>query len=443
VGHSTILSGATPSVSGIVGNEWYDRESGRQVSSVSDEKTLLLGVPGKYQGSSPSRMPVSTVGDELKMANAGSKVVSVSIKDRSAILPAGRMADGAYWFEAGVGNFVSSTFYFQKLPAWVEKFNAARSVDQYLNREWLPFDAKAGAKSYRKLGAKADKSYFDALERTPYGNDIVEQFAEAAVEAEHLGEDAIPDLLAVSFSANDRIGHQLGPDAPEVRDVSIQTDRTLGRLLKFLDEKIGADNYIVVMTADHGVAPLPEVMQQRKMPGGRMTEGAVLEAIQVALTKAYGEGKWVVGKSGPAPYLNYELMSEKKLHPEDIQRTAADAVRALPHIFRVYTRTDLMNGRTLDDLIDRRVRNGFHPKRAADLFIVPEPYWLFEAGGTSHGTPYNYDAHVPVIFMGPGIKAGRYTRPIAVNDIAPTLTSLLDVETPSGSSGTPLPEILQ
>lgn len=445
IGHSTFLSGATPSISGIVGNEWFDRETARQVTSVSDENTLLLGATTKRSGSSPRRLSVSTLGDELKMANGSrSKVIGVSIKDRAAILPVGRMANGAFWFDSATGNFVSSTFYYSDgLPAWAEKFNASRTVDHYLSKQWLPFDAKPGAKAYRTLGAKADKVYFDALERTPWGNEIVLEFAEAALDAEQLGADDITDLLAVSLSSNDRIGHALGPDAPEIRDVSIQSDRMLGEFFDLLDKKVGAGNYLVVLTADHGVAPMPEVMGQRKMPGGRMPEGLVLNTVSQALTAKYGEGAWVAGKSGPAPYLNYDLIAKKNLTRAEVQNTAAEAVRALPHIFRVYTRSELMAGRVLEDMVDRRVRNGFHSERAADLFIVAEPYWLFEQSGTSHGTPFNYDAHVPVIFMGPGVKPGRYNKKIAVNDIAPTLATMFEVETPSGASGRVLDEMLE
>lgn len=437
VGHSTMLTGATPSVSGIVGNEWYDRETGKQVTSVSDDQAQLLGAAGR--GSSPRRLLVSTVGDELKMANPLSKVVGISSKDRSAILPSGRMADGAYWFDTNTGNFVSSTFYFTALPEWAEKFNSSRASEQWVGKEWVP---AAGGKALLGIGAKADRLYFNNLDRSPFSNDLLVLFAEAAIEGEGLGADDIPDLLTVSFSANDRVGHSLGPDSPQVHDISVQSDRTIGRFLDYLDKRIGAENYMVILTADHGVAPMPEVMQKRRMPGGRMPEGVVLRTIEHALTERWGEGPWVIGKSGPAPYFNLDTIRAKKLDRQEVENVAAAAVREIPHIYRVYTRTELRAGNVLDDVVDRRVRAGFHYQRASDLFIVSEPYWLFEASGTSHGTPYNYDAHVPVVFMGAGINAGRYYSRAAVNDIAPTLATLLDVEIPSGSSGRVLQEML-
>jgi predicted AlkP superfamily pyrophosphatase or phosphodiesterase len=443
VGHSTILSGATPSISGIVGNEWYDRETGKQVTSVSDDTVDMLGAIAGRGGSSPRRLMVSTLGDELKMVNADSKVVGISSKDRSAILPAGRMANAAYWFDVGTGNFVTSNYYFKQMPEWAVKFNQNRVVNQWADKAWMPFDAKEGAKPFLKLPAASERGYYNTLDRSPFHNDLLELFAEAAIEGEQLGADDVTDVLTVSFSANDRIGHSVGPDSPQVRDISVWTDRTLGKFFDYLDKKVGAGNYLIVLTADHGVAPLPEVMQERKMPGGRIPEGTVLNAVQGALTAKYGTGEWVVGKSGPAPYFNYKLIREKKLEIEDVQNTAAAALRDLPHIYRVYTRSDLRRGSSLDDMIDRRVRAGFNYERSSDLFIVSAPYWLFEAAGTSHGTPYNYDAHVPVIFMGAGVKAGRYNGRIAVNDIAPTLATMLDVELPTGAAGRVLVEMLE
>ncbi|MBC8167687.1 MAG: alkaline phosphatase family protein [Bryobacteraceae bacterium] len=441
VGHSTMLSGAMPSVSGIVGNEWYDRETKKQITSVSDDQTALLG--GSGRGSSPRKMLVSTVGDELKMANGQSKLIGISSKDRSAILPVGRMANGAFWFDTSTGNFVSSTYYFPALPGWAEKFNSSRAVDQWAGKQWTPADAKGGTKAFATLGQKGQRGYYNTLDRTPFSNDLLVLFAEAAIEGENLGAGDHTDVLAVSFSANDRVGHAVGPDSPLVRDISIQTDRTLGEFFEYLDKKIGAENWMLVLTADHGVSPLPELMAQRRMPGGRIPEDTVLNAIQSALEAKYGAADWVVGKSGPAPYFNYDVINAKKLNHEEVENTAAEAVRAIPHIYRVYTRTQMRSGSILDDMVDRRVRAGFNAQRGSDLFVVAEPYWLFEEAGTSHGTPYNYDTHVPVIFIGQGIKAGRYNGRIAVNDIAPTLATMLEVETPSGSFGRVLNEMLE
>ena len=426
VGHSTFLSGATPSMSGIIGNEWYDRETGKTVTSVSDDTVKMLGAAG--DGASPRRMLVSTVGDELKMAGSGGKTIGISLKDRSAILPAGHMADGAYWFDPRAGSFVSSTYYFPELPGWVAAYNAARPADKYRSARWLDHTLPA------------DNSVYAALEGSPFGNDLVESFAERAVDAEKLGQRAVTDLLAVSFSANDYVGHAVGPDSPDVKEMSIQTDRVIGQLFGYLDRAVGMGNVLVILTADHGVAPIPEVNTARRMPGGRMPQGAVRKAVEAALTAKYGAGQWMLSPSDTAFYFNRETILEKKLDAAEVERTAAEAARRLPHVFRVYTGEMLLTG-AVDLQVGRRVMNGFYAPRGPDVYVLLEPYWLYGSKGTTHSTTFSYDAHVPVIFMGPGIRPGRFYQQIAVNDIAPTLATYLDVETPSGSVGRCLGEI--
>lgn len=441
IGHSTLLSGAMPSVSGIIGNEWYDRKAGKQVTSVSDDDYEMLGgVARGTQGrsASPRRMLVSTIGDELKMAGRQSKVVGISVKDRSAILPAGHMADGAYWFDPNSGNFVSSTFYFKDLPSWVKDFNSTRYADKFAGQAWTPV---GGGKPFDTLPGQPGKPLYDALERNPAGNELVMRFALAAMAGEQLGKHEGTDVLAVSFSANDYVGHRKGPDAPEVRDISIRTDRTLGELFKAIDAQIGMRNVVVVLTADHGVSPVPEVNQARKMPGGRILDPGA--TVQAKLAEKYGEGKWIEGRTGESLYLNRALISQKKLPFDEVLNYAAEAARSIPHMFRVYTRTQLAAAAVRGDAIDRRVLNGFNDVRACDITVVSEPFYIYEKGtGTSHGMPFQYDAHVPVILMGPGIKPGKYHRKAAPNDIAPTLATLLEIETPSGALGRVLDEAL-
>ncbi len=432
LGHSTFLSGALPAVSGIVGNEWYDRSIGKMVTSVSDDTVKMLGGAGDG-GASPKRMLVSTVGDELKISNGGrSRVIGISIKDRSAILPAGHMGNGAFWFDSKNGNFVSSTYYFAELPGWASEFNAGRAVDRYKGATWM------NARMPEEPGPKL----YDAEEDTPFANELVEQFAEHAVEGEKLGQRGVTDLLAISFSANDHLGHRVGPDAPEVRDMSIRTDEVIGKLFRFLDGRLGMQSVVVVLTADHGVAPVPEVNQARHMPGGREPAGIVKDTVQAALAKKYGEGQWISISGEYALYLNLDLIREKNLGRAEVDQAAADAALAIPHVFRTYTREQLMNAAVQDDIAGRRVKNSFNMQRSADVFVLLDPYWMFSAHGTTHGTVFGYDAHVPVIFMGQGIRAGQYDASIAPNDIAPTLATILGIETPSGSSGRVLAEML-
>jgi predicted AlkP superfamily pyrophosphatase or phosphodiesterase len=438
VGHSTMGTGAFPKFSGIVGNDWYERESGKNVTSVSDDSVQLLGGPSK-SAASPRRLLVSTVGDELKRARKSSKVIGISFKDRSAILPAGHMANGAYWLDSASGNFVSSTYYFPALPAWVSAFNDARPADKFAGKEWKTVPADAGL---FKMPGEVGSKLYDGVYASPFGNELLESFVEEAVREEKLGQRDATDLLTVSFSSNDAIGHNFGPDSAQVHAVSVQTDQILGKLFDYLDKSVGMQHILVVLTADHGVMPLSEELQAQKMPGGRMSGPALFDPIKVALAARFGPGEWLAGPAGTSPYFNLELIREKKLDRAEVERVAAAAAAEIPHVAHVYTRTQLLLGQTPDDFVSNRVVRSFNAQRSGDLEIVLEPFWIRGASGTTHGTPYSYDSHIPLIFMGPGIEAGRYVRPAALNDLAPSLATLLDIETPNGSAGRPLAEMM-
>jgi hypothetical protein len=436
VGHSAFLSGATPSVSGIVGNDWFDREEGRHVTSVSDSKTQLLG--GTGEGASPRRMLVSTVGDELKMSDGGkSRVIGVSLKDRAAILLAGHAANGAYWFDLNSGDFVSSTYYFNDLPGWVKEFNASHLAGKYRGMTWLNHQLPQDLK---QLCGSSDES---PLESSPFGNELVEMFAERALVAEQLGKRDVTDLLAVSFSSNDIVGHNYGTYSPESHELTVQTDKILGRLFQAIDRQVGLDNAIVVLSADHGVAPSAAEDAANRMPGGRSPGNTVREAIQAALSKKYGDGEWVAGNWDLSIFLNLDTVAKKNLDPVEVRRVAAQAALAVPHVARVYTRDQLLAGAVPGDDVSLRIMRGFNVRRSCDIAFIPDPYWIFTGITTTHGTPYNYDTHVPVIFMGAGIRPGEYDGTIAENDIAPTLATILRVEVPSGSVGRVLTEMFQ
>jgi arylsulfatase A-like enzyme len=285
------------------------------------------------------------------------------------------------------------------------------------------------------------KELYQRLAASPFGNDLVEMFAEHALQSEQLGKHDVPDILAVSFSSNDYVGHQVGPDAPEVHELAVHTDKLLGQLFEAIDRQVGLGNVLVVMAADHGVAPLPEVNASRHMPGGRVSLSVVAKAIEDALVRKYGDGKWILSSADASFYFNQALISQKKLDPAGVDRTAQQAALEVPNVFRVYTREQLTSGSSLEDQVGRRVLNGFYPRRSADMEVLLEPYWLFAASGTTHGSTFTYDAHVPVIFMGAGIRPGRYYQPIAVNDVAPTLAAILEVDPPSGSVGRVLSEM--
>ena len=437
IGHSTFLSGATPALSGIIGNDWFDRVENKHITSVTpppgSKGAKMVGAEG--QGSSPERLLQSTLGDELKVSGKGGKVFSVSIKDRSAILPVGHTADGAFWFDAASGNWVSSTYYFptSELPAWVSELNRSRPADGFAGREWLG----------HKAPAPAGRALYTEVEATPWGNELIQTAALAALKGEKLGAGNKIDLLAVSYSANDYVGHRYGPDTPEAHDMALRVDKLIGDLLRAAEAQAGAGRVLVVLSADHGVAPVPEQNVQRKLPGGRTNLTAAREAVERALTARFGAGRWIADNTESSYYLNPNPIANRTIDRGEEERVAADALRAVPHVFRVYTRSQLLNGEAEMDMVGRKVRNGFNEVRSPDLFVLYEPYYVGGTTGTNHGSPFTFDTHVPVIFLSPLVKPGKYNFTIMPNDIAPTLSTLLDIEPPSGNIGRALHEIIK
>lgn len=444
VGHSIMLSGAMPAVSGMVGNSWYDRAERKLVTSVCDWNETVVGAPQPPKGekctdadpASPKRLQVTTLGDELKDAHPDSKVIGISIKARGAILPSGHSANVAFWFDDGTGNFVTSSYYMDKLPEWADAFNSQKLAAKYIEQKWDGFpswDFHGGGNTYAKLPA------------SPWGNELIEGFAEAALTGEKLGQRGATDLLTISFSSNDYVGHAVGPNAPEVRDMSIRTDQLLAKLFDLIDKGPGMKDTLVVLSADHGVASTPEHDGAMHLPGGYVYVDAE-DVVQNALARSFGKGAWVIPGAGESIYLNWETVQKAKrangeaIEDDDVYHVATSALLATPqlHVSRVYTREQLANG-VAEDFVGKALMNGFYPKRSGDIMIVYDPGYMGGTSGTTHFSPWAYDRHVPMLLMGPGIKPGRYDENVQVNDIAPTLATLLDVQTPSGSSGHVLP----
>jgi len=447
IGHATMLTGATPSVSGIIGNDWFDRATGTQVQSITDTTVKPIGAPDAATAS-PRRLLVSTLGDELKLASSAPKgseaaprVIGMSLKDRAAVMPAGRGADAAYWLDTKSGAFVSSTYYMPAVPAWVKAFNDRHLADTHLGQEWAPLSPPAI--TLKQLPKERGTPFYEAVFASPFGNELLLEFVTNALAHERMGQRGVTDLMSVSFSSNDSVGHTYGPESPQVRDITIRTDRILGQLLDRVDKAVGLQHTLIALTADHGVAPLPENLAARSMPGGRIDNKDLFGAIQKGLEAKYGPGEWLASTAGSSPYLNYALIAAKKLNPEEVRRVAAEAALAVPHVTRVYTRDQLLRGDVGDDRIGRRVVRGFNVQRSGDLEIILEPFWMRATSGTTHGTPYNYDAHIPLVLKGPPIKAGVYSDPVALNDLAPTLATILNVQPPSGSSGRVLTEAIK
>lgn len=447
VGHATMLSGAIPAVSGIIGNDWFDREIGATVQSITDNTVKPIGAPSAPLAS-PRRLLVSTVGDELKMASRFPKgspeaprVIGVSLKDRSAILAVGRGADAAYWWDTKSGSFVTSTYYVKEAPQWLLAFNDRKIPDTHAGQAWSTLSAPPQV--MKPLPTEIGPALYDAVYGSPFGNDLLLKLADEVLTRERLGQRNATDVLSVSFSSNDSVGHTFGPSSPQVGDIAVRTDRVIGQLLARVDKTVGLQHTLVALTADHGVAPIPETLHELSLPGGRLTNKDLFDPIQQALAARFGEGKWILATAGSSPYLNYDLIAKLQLDPVEVRRVAAAAAIAVPHVTRVYTRDQLLRGEVANDRIGSRVLRGFNAQRSGDLEIIFEPYWMRQATGTTHGTPYNYDAHIPLILMGRYFKSGTYSNHAALNDLAPTLATVLNVEIPAGSSGRVLTEAIR
>src|SRR6185295_6282632 len=348
IGHATMLTGATPAVSGIIGNDWFDRQTGATVTSVSDPTVKPLGAE-TGSAASPRRLLVSTVGDELKMASPmsrnsaeASRVFGVSLKDRSAILPVGRGADAAYWWDTKTGSFATSSYYVPEAPDWVRTFNERKPADAQAGASWTVL--LSPATSLRLMPAELGATLYDAIYGSPFGNDLLLNFAGELLTRERLGQRNATDLLSVSFSSNDSVGHTYGPDSPQVRDMAVRTDRAIGQLLTRVDKLVGLEHTLVAFTSDHGVAPVPEWLQERTRLGGRITTSELFDPIQKALTAQFGGGQWMMSAAGSSPYLNDGIIEQRQLDGAAVRRVAAEAAAKVPHVARVYTRDQLLRG---------------------------------------------------------------------------------------------------
>ena len=462
-GHAVMLTGSYGTVNGIIGNDWYDAAAGREVYCAADTTVRLIG--SDREGRSPRNLRGVTVGDLLKIGTGGrSKVVTVSAKDRSAIMLGGHLADAAYWMEDTL--FVTSTYYRPELPEWARAFNASGKVTAWAGKRW---DRLLPAAAYAMVGpddvaTEADEAgtgrtfphpiagggeeFVESFDLTPFGNDVVADFAMRAVAEEGLGRDTVPDLLGISFSANDRVGHAYGPDSHEVMDVTVRLDRTLARLFAYLDRTVGLANVLMVLTADHGVAPLPEVFASLH-PGAsarRFNPAVVDTVVNAALQARYGPAPapgWVVHHDQPQLHLNLEALRSKKVPLAEAERVAQAAVLTVPDVHEALTATELAAAR------GQGARSGevlsFYPGRSGNVYYQMAPYILVddEATGTGHGTPWAYDQQVPVLFYGSRIVPGVRRTPAGVADIAPTLSALLGLTAPGGAQGRVLTEVLR
>lgn len=461
-GHASVYTGTTPATHGIIGNNWYVRSLNKSIYCAEDSTVTNVGGTPMNGEISPRNLLTTTITDELRFAsNKRSKVVAVAIKDRGASLPGGHLGD-AYWYDSNNGEFMTSTYYYEELPKWVKNFNAKKQVEKYLSQTWEPllpkgkyinsiddnndFEAPFIGKDsptfpYDLAKLKEDNGGYGMIAATPFGNSLTLDFAYAAIEGENLGKGEETDFLAVSFSSPDYIGHRFGPTSKELEDNYIRLDREMEKFLNFLDETYGEDNYLIFLSADHGVADIATYMQSENVPAGNLNVGYILGQLRGYTSQVYGEGDWILNGSNDQIFLNHRLARDKGVNIIDMQNDLANFLLRFNGIKEVYTAHAMRN---TNFALDRPhlLQMGYNHKASGDLLMILEPAWLTGgARGTSHGTGFTYDTHVPILFYGWGVKSGSSTRYATVTDIAPTVSMLLNIRLPNGATGQPIHEL--
>jgi predicted AlkP superfamily pyrophosphatase or phosphodiesterase len=468
-GHTCIYTGSVPAVHGIAGNDFTIQATGKSVYCTDDTTVQSVGTTSKAGQMSPRNLLTTTVTDELKLAtNFRSKVIGIALKDRGGILPAGHTADAAYWFDDKTGNWITSTYYMKELPKWVGDFNDEKLAETYLKLDWTPlypidtytqstadnspYEGKFKGADAPTLPVKTSAIYKNNLgliRSTPYGNTMTLDFAIAAINAEQMGQHPVTDFLAVSLSSTDYIGHQFGINAVEIEDTYLRLDRDIASFLTYLDAKVGKGNYTVFLTADHGAAHNTAFLNDHNIPAGVWDDGATLKDLNKMLEDKYNSKKVVLNLSNYQVNLNYDEIIKNKLDEGAIKRDCIAYLQKLPYVaFAV----DMDQAQTanIPEQLRTRIINGYNVKRSGIIQIILDPAWFtgHSAGdggptGTTHGTWNPYDNHIPLVFMGWGIKHGSITREVHMTDIAPTIAALLHIQAPNGSIGVPVSEVLK
>lgn len=464
-GHASVFTGTTPAVHGIIGNSWYDRQAGRTRYNVEDETVEPVGTDGDAGRMSPKRMLTTTITDELRLhTNMRSRVVSVALKDRSSILTAGHTGNGAYWFDEENGNFVTSSFYRDELPGWVRDFNRSGRAESYMEGTWdllqpedryqasLPDDnpyegtLPGGDKNTfpYDLEKKQEAAGYSLLPSIPAGNTFTLDFALQAIEAEQLGQRGVTDFLAIGFSTPDIIGHTFGPASREVHDQYLRFDREIERLLDYIDEQFGRENVLIFLTSDHGAAHVPRYMQDQQVPAGYFHDDQVEERIRTFLQQTFGEDL-LSAFSNQQVFLDRQAIDDRGLDRAEVQTAVSRYLRREEGVAGTLTAETLINTGFTEGP-RALVQRGFHQQRSGDVVAWLEsqwvPFWEDETG-TTHFSPWSYDTRAPMIWYGSEVQPGSTSQRVSVTDIAPTLSILLGIPFPSGTTGDPLDEWLR
>ncbi len=460
-GHTSVYTGTTPFYHGIISNNWYDKRSKKMIYCVQDTSVKSVGSNDSEGEMSPKKLLTTTITDQLRLFNNGaSKVISVSIKDRAAILPGGHWANAAYWYDGQNGKFITSSYYMDKLPGWVNKFNEKKLADSYMSKTWtlfrpekdyaqnqpdqVPYEVDVfneGKTSFPHTFNKLTETQkYDKLRSTPYGNSILADFAEAAVEGEKLGQNKNTDFLAISFSSTDYIGHQYGPTSVELEDTYLRLDSQIADLLNFLDKKIGKGNYLLFLTADHAVMENDAYLKEHNIPTGELNYKISLDSLRAFSKREYKSDNIIENYSNNQIFLNHKIISENCWNIHEVRRAIADYLReTFPTITSIFTRDDIEK-QVAERVTNNVILNGFNLNRSGDIAFNLKPDYLmnFMKKGTTHGTGYSYDTHVPLLFYGWHIPKQTINTPVYTVDIAPTIADLLRITEPNGCIGIPL-----
>ena len=443
-GHATLFAGSYTSGHGIVANEWWDPQKRKRVTSVEDDAFKLVGADSASPGASPHNLLSDTLGDELKLATGGkARVFSISLKDRAAVLPAGFAGDGAYWIEPKSGAWITSTYYRADLPEWVRNFNGSHRAEKYWNREWKDADGNLLGSTAPRNGKDGKAAgFYEVVGATPFANDYQFEFAKELVVYEKLGTGPATDMLAISLSANDILGHRVGPDAPQMRGMALELDRQIAEFVGFLGRQVGLANIWVALSADHGVAPLADVAKTFRLPGANLDAKALREQLNSLLAKKYGKkAEYVFEMDFPNAWLNEEAFATAGRREAEAEAETGEALKQVG-LAGYFTKAELARGQFPNTDLGRRYAHSYSPEAGWYVLGVPKPFQVGVPGGTDHVSPFSYDTHVPLGFYGLAFQPGIYRTHAEPTDLAVTLASLLGITAPTQATGRVLTEAL-
>jgi predicted AlkP superfamily pyrophosphatase or phosphodiesterase len=444
-GHATLFTGAYSNGHGLVANEWWDFKKNRSVAFVEDDSTKLVGVPGDKPGASPHSLLADTLGDEMKLATQGkSRVFAVSLKDRAAVLPGGYAADAAYWIEPKSGAWVTSTHYRDELPKWAQDFDAGDRTEKYWDRDWRDAEGKTlGSTKHRKSKDGSDAGFYEVVGATPFANEYELEFAKELMVYENVGRGPATDLLSISLSANDILGHQLGPDSPEMQEMALALDRELADFFNFLGHQIGLANVWIALSADHGVSALPDVAKKLRIPAANLDSAKIDAQVNAAIAAKFSvhHAANFVKLEYPLAWLNNEEFEELHVKEKDAEMAVGEALKQAG-LRGFYTKSQLAEDEIPYTALGKKYRNSYSPEGSWYVMGIPGIYTVGSVRGTDHASPYSYDTHVPLMLYGLPFQAGTYRAPSEPVDLAPTLASLLGINAPTHSVGRVLTEAL-